>query len=337
MKLYNYIQTILVIFDVDFRKAVVYNVDILQKKLLSLEIKCIGREIMEQLFNDSNKKIIPMVKFLLPTLTSSEKKAAEYLLEHPEKVSKLSLVNYADYSGSSQASIIRLCKRIGVSGYSELKATLSVQLVSSNGYDKEFEELEKGGLGDNMIQIMKNVFKVNIEILKETFALANEEYNKAFEAILNAKQLCFFAIGDAMIPCEYACFKFRRLGYICFAEKDCDLQMITACHMKPGDVAIAISHSGRTRQVVDAMEIAKRNGATTICITKREKSELIKYCDIKLFTATPDISVGQEIIARRISEQAILEAIYFGVLQYNEPNVAEKIRLSSEAMKANKL
>jgi len=278
-----------------------------------------------------------MVKFLLPTLTSSEKKAAEYLLEFPEKVAKLSLVKYAEYSGSSQASIIRLCKRIGVSGYAEMKSVLSIQLISNDGFNHDFEELEQDGLGSDMIQIMKNVFTVNIEILKETFALANEEYNRAFEAILKAKQICFFAIGDAMIPCEYASFKFRRLGYICFADKDSDLQMINASQMKPGDVAIAISHSGRTRQVVDAMEIAKNKGATTICITKREKSELIKHCEIKLFTATPDISVGQEIIARRISEQAILEALYFGVLQHDEPYSTEKIKISSEAMKANKL
>jgi len=107
--------------------------------------------------------------------------------------------------------------------------------------------------------------------------------------------------------------------------------------MKKGDVAIAISHSGNTRQVVDAMKIAKEAGATTICITKREKSELSVYCDIKLFTATPDISVGQEIVARRISEHAILEALYFGVLQHDEVKKSKKIKTTSQAMRVNKI
>ena len=286
---------------------------------------------------ENTKNIIPIVKFLLPTLTSSEKKAAEFLIEEPERIVDLSLVKFAKQSGSSQASIIRLCKRIGVSGYAELKSTLSEQLDSNENNEHGLDELFQGGLGKGMIQIMKNVFSVNIDILNETFALASDEYDKAFNAILKAKQISFFAIGDAMIPCEYAYFKFRRLGYLCFADKDCDIQMINACQLQKGDVAIAISHSGATRQVVEAMKTAKQAGATTICITKREKSELVKHCDIKLFTATPDISIGQEIIARRISEQAILEALYFAVLEHNEPESLEKINISSEAMKANKL
>ena len=283
-----------------------------------------------------SKKIIPLVKFLLPTLTKSERKVAEYLLNYPEKVVKLTLVDYAEISDSSQASVIRLCKKMGLSGYTELKSTLSQQLGEISA-SYELTGFEDGSLGSDMIEIMENVFNVNIEILKETFALASDEYNKAFEALCNANQICFFAIGDAMVPCEYAKFKFRRLGYICFVEQDSDIMMINASQMKKGDVAIAISHSGNTRQVVDAMKIAKEAGATTICITKREKSELSVHCDIKLFTATPDISVGQEIVARRSSEHAILEALYFAVLQHDEVKNLKKIKTTSQAMEANKI
>jgi DNA-binding MurR/RpiR family transcriptional regulator len=187
-----------------------------------------------------------------------------------------------------------------------------------------------------MIQIINWVFKENIQILKETFALATDEYNRAFEAIVHAKRIGFYAIGDAMIPCQFAYFKFRRLGYDCIAETDCDLQVISACNLGEGDVAIAVSHTGNTRQVNNAMEIAHKKGATTIGITKRERSEMIKHCDIKLFTATPDMSVGQEAVARRVAEQAILEALYFGVLQSLKPESHNKIQESSDAMKFNK-
>lgn len=277
-------------------------------------------------FIDNINKIIPVARFLLPTLSPSEKKAAEYLLANPHKTVSMTLVRFAKESGSSQASIIRLCKRIGVSGFSELKSTLAVQLAVEDQYETGLDNHQKRSLGSDMIQIINTVFKENIKILKETFALATDEYNRAFEALLRAKRIGFFAIGDATIPCQFANFKFRRLGYDCYAELDSDLQVICASNFNDGDVAIAVSHTGNTTQVNAAMELAHNNGATTIGITKRERSDMIKVCDIKLFTATPDMTVGQEAVARRIAEQAILEALYFGVLQSREPESLIKIQ-----------
>lgn len=278
---------------------------------------------------------------LLPVFYSrhfppSEKRAARYLLENPEEVSKMTLVQFAKKSESSQASIIRLCQRIGLGGFLELKTTLAVQLAVDQQYQMQFAEREKYLLGSDMIEIIEQVFRANIQILRDTFALASDAFNRAFEALLKAKKICFFAIGDAMALCHFAYFKFRKLGYDCYAESDCDLQMIAANYLGEGDVAVAISHSGKSRQVNAAMELAHKNKATTICITKRDRSELVKFCDIKLFTATPDLSVGEEVVARRIADQAILEALFFGVLQAKEPQSLEDIRKTSTAMKTNK-
>jgi DNA-binding MurR/RpiR family transcriptional regulator len=285
---------------------------------------------------DASRNIVPVLKFLLPTLTKSEKRAAEYILNNLKSVSRMPLTDFAMVADCGQASVIRLCKRMGLSGYAELKEVLLKQ-ISDNAQLKSKTVLINGNLGTSIREIMNNVFQVNIQILKDTLVLYNSAYEKALEALIHAKQIAFFAIGDAMTPCEYAMFKFRRLGYKCYADSDCDMQMINASNLKEGDVAIAISHSGNTRQVVDAMRVAHENGATTICITKREKSELIKYSNIKLFTATPDITVGQEIVARRVSEQVIMEALYFGVLQYNEEQNLMSIDKTSEALKNNKI
>lgn len=288
-------------------------------------------------YSDNTKKIIPFTKFLIHSLSPSEKKAAEYLIANPLAVTKMSLSAYARKSESSQASIMRLCHRIGVAGYSELKTNLSIQLALNEQYEVNIDSDTSKSLGSDMIEIIDKVFKVNIQILKDTFALATDEYNRAFEAIKATKKIVFFAIGDAVIPCQFASYKFKRLGYDSFCESDPDHQMINACNLKEGDVSISISHTGNTRLVNRATEIAKENGAVTICITKREKSELTKFSDIKLFTATPDMTVGQEIIARRVAEQAILEALYFGVLQNKEPESLDKINKSSDAMKLNKI
>lgn len=288
-------------------------------------------------FADNISKIMSVTRFLYPTLSPSEKKAAEYLLTKPQAVANSNLIDFAKHSGSSQASIIRLCKRIGVSGYAELKSKLAIEMVIESHYETGLGAKKNKIINSNMIDIINWVFKGNIQILKETFALATDEYNRAFEAILNTRRLSFFGIGDSMIPCMFAHFKFSRIGYDCFSETDCDLQIIRACNMTENDVVIAVSHSGNTKQVNSALKIAHEKEAKIICITKRDRSEMLKYCDIKLFTATPDMNVGQETVARRLAEQAILEALYFGVLQAREDVLMPKLNESSEQMKVNKL
>lgn len=151
------------------------------------------------------------------------------------------------------------------------------------------------------------------------------------------KKICFFAIGDALFPCNYASLRFRRIGVDCYADSDADVQIVNAGNMKEGDAAIAISHSGRTKQVVEAMRIAKERGAATICITKAGKSELTKYSDIVLYNVTTDSSVDKEVIARRVAEQAMLDAIYMGVLQKMETNSFERLQEVAQNLKVNKL
>lgn len=283
--------------------------------------------------SNSYKNIVAFVKFMMPTLSNSEKKAAEYLLENTIEVIGMPLKQYAEKAGSSQASIIRLCKRIGVSGYSQMKLELSTQMASQD----QFGEIEITKPGNDMVSIVNNVLSINIKTLYDTLQLVNEEYDRAFEAILHAKQICFFALGDAMMPCSFIHNKFRRLGYVSYADVDPDMQIINACNLKSGDVAIAVSHSGNSRQVVAAMKKAKEKGATTICIIKTDKSELTKYCDIKLFTATSDATEGKEVVARRIAEQAILEALYLGVQKKMEPLVSEKMKEITSELLVNKL
>lgn len=286
---------------------------------------------------DETRQIIPVIKFLLPTLTNSEKKAAEYLLAHPAEVVNLSLTSFAQASESSQAAIIRLCKHVGVGGYASMKTQLAMQLSASPGAESISEMLAVNTGESAMALLVKRVFETNIQTLIDTMALYSEEYERALNAVLNTQHITFFAIGDAMYPCATASFKFRKLGYTCYADHDPDTQVINACNLRKGDVAIVVSHTGKTRQVVSAAKIAHKRGATVICITKYDKSPLLKYCDIRLFTATADIIIGQEIPARRVAENAILEAIFLAVLEHGIPHTEKRIQEISSGMKEHKI
>ena len=283
---------------------------------------------------ENGRNILATTKFLLPSLTSAEKRVAEFVLASPKEVTRMSLKKLSKRCECGEVTIVRLCKTIGVSGYAELKILLESQLKMPPMKD-DFVHLSAGkGMGE----IVARVFELNILNLRRTLEVAAiEEYENACKAIVAAGKLCFFAIGDAMFPCSYASLRFRRIGFDCYADSDADIQIVNACNMRKGDVAIAISHSGRTKQVVEAMRIAKERGAVTICITKAGKSELTRHSDIVLYNVTTDTTVDKEIIARRVAEQAMMDALYMGVLQKMENNSFARLQEVSENLKVNKI
>lgn len=286
---------------------------------------------------EKTNRILPMAKFLLPNITPAERKACAYLVDNPIKVARMTLVEFAKASRSSQPSVIRLCKRIGVSGFAELKTLLAVQLAEEGRIGIDFDYEKATRFSTDIVKTVDMVLQGSIRILHDMLAQETNDYDRAVELLLKAKRIQFLAIGDGMIPCKFACFKFLRLGYDCFAESDPDLMMIGTCNLKRGDVVVAISHSGHSRMVNDALRVARENGATTICITSRDRSPMTAHSDVTLLTGTADTSVSLDVVARRIAEQAILEALYYCAEKYLEPNSLTRLRYVSSVLKVNKV
>lgn len=273
------------------------------------------------------------IRFLIPTLPRAEKAIAEALLDNPEAITVMTLAELAKESGSSEASIIRFCRRLGFRGYTEMK----------NGFKTALDEndeiyTESINLQDNMRTILEKVYKSNVQTLSDTLILADEEYEKALHALVNASKINFFGVGDAYAACQFAYMKFSRLGVACSAHSDVMLQLAEAGNMSEGMVALAISYEGRSRNIVEAMKIAKQNGATTICITKMNKSPLLRYSDINLFIAVNDLTIGRDTVTRRVADQFILDALYLGyTMRKTNKNFKTHLKGIQEAIDRNKI
>lgn len=276
--------------------------------------------------------LLVRIRFLLPSLPRAEKTIAQALLENPEAITHLTLANIARESGSSEASIIRFCKRMGYDGYTAMKQAFVIAIA-------EGTEIQEEGIdaSDDMSVILKKVFQSNIQTLNDTLVLANEGYNDALNALINAKSIHFFGVGDAYAVCQLAFMKFSRLGIPCTAHSDVMLQNITAGNLKTGDVAIAISYEGRSKNIVQAMRIAKMSGATTISITKMNKSPLLKYTDISLFIAISDLTIGRDKVTRRVADQFILDVLYLGYITKVGKDYTKHLRKIQEAIDCNKI
>lgn len=276
--------------------------------------------------------IFVRIKFLMPTLPKTEKIVANYLFNESEAVRGMTLAILSQEIGCSEATIIRLCKRLGYDGFSSMKQDLLVAMVDKNVITTQ--EIKKN---DSVSEIIEKIIKTNTQTLKDTLTLVSDDYEKALQALLKAKSIHFFGIGDAFVVAQLALMKFSRLGYSGSAHSDVMLQLITASSLTNEDVAFAISYSGASKTLIDTMKIAKENNAITMCITRMSKSPLLKYTDFNMFTPTADLTVGKDIISRRVADQAIIDSLYLGVLIKSEERYLDNIRKTQKAIDHNKV
>ena len=276
-------------------------------------------------------ELLEKITRISPSLPRAEKIIADALLENPEAIERMTLAQISRESGTSEASIIRFCRRLGYGGYTSLKE----DFIFMN--HREPSSLVNIGAHDDMSAILNKLYKNNLEVLSETLAITENQYEKVLAVLLKAKSLHFFAVGDAYTAAKLSYIKFKRIGVVCSAEEDIMLQMITASNLTRNDVAIAVSYEGRSKNVVEAMKIAKQRGATTISITRRDKSPLLEYTDIRLLVSAKDLTVGRDKITRRISDQFILEALYLGYESRIGRNYKEQIKYTQRAIDCNKI
>ena len=256
-------------------------------------------------FMDTLEIIIAKIQFAIPSLPKGEKSAAVYIAEHLDIVAEQNLSMISSAIGVSEATIIRLCKRIGYDGFLEFRRNVRDSKIAAEAVIK--------GSRNNRETIAADIRKVMSDVISENS-----------DSICNARVINMFGNGDAIIPCELLAIKLMKIGVPCWVVNDQDLQLLSASAMSEGDVALAVSHTGRSKSVVEALKKAKQRGAITIGITGAVKSPLLKYCDIVLHTGSVSAASGGDIIARRIAEQIILETLYIKIMSRMEEKVKDR-------------
>lgn len=273
------------------------------------------------------------IKAVYESLKTAEKKAVDYILAHPEEINALTIVDFAAQAGCSEATIVRLSKRLGYGGFPELKADFS-----SYNQDDEYFEYEDISKNDDFTTVVKKVFDATIRALKDTFDIMDQhDYEKATAALLKAQKIVFCGVGDAALVAMEAYQRFLRIGKNCLASQDPDLELIMCAQLTKDDVLVAISHSGKSKTVINSVKQAKKAGATIIVITNFPISPLAKNADIILLTAAfstqPDTS---EVISKRVAELCIIESLYTNYLLKTGKPALERLYISNNAVSINK-
>jgi len=277
-------------------------------------------------------KFLIRIQSIYGTLKSAEKRAADTILENPDYTVNSTIVDIAKLSQCSEATLVRLARKLGFTGYPELKAAL------------HHEEEDNPLLYDEILQtdtpkiIIDKVFNIVKQSLTDTQSLIDEaQYQLAMKYILNSDRLYFVGAGDAYAVAYAAFLKFSRIGYNVGCSKDLDVQLIEASKFTEQDVLVVISHSGRTQSLYEVTKCAKLNRAKVIAITNYPISPIAKLVDAVILTASFSPNIYKEIMAKRIPELCVIETLYINTLMRSDTKHQSILAKSNNALSLNKI
>jgi DNA-binding MurR/RpiR family transcriptional regulator len=168
--------------------------------------------------------------------------------------------------------------------------------------------------GDDLSVIISNISRNNCKSIEDTLSVIDRnEVARAVEALRTCNRIVLFGIGASGLVCKDAEQKFSRINKICHAYTDGHSQLTAATLMGKGDVAIFVSNSGSTADILDALDIVKKNGAKTIAITKYNKSELAEKSQIVLSISTPELTFRSGAMGSRIAMLTVIDMLFAGV------------------------
>lgn len=256
--------------------------------------------------HEGDSALLLKLRACLPEMSCAEARIAQIILDSPRDIIHLSITELAARSRVSDATVVRFCRRMGMQGYQELKVTLAQDLVSP--IESIHEEVCEG---DDPSEIFSKVFSSTLHALEYTMRILDRrQFALAVDALRSAGQINIYGCGNSASVAMDMQHKLLRLGLHASAYSDSHMQSIASTLLKKGDVCVAISHSGSSRDIVDAASLAKKRGALVICMTSIGRSPLADMADIRLDTASRETSYHIVALSSRISQYTIIDSLY---------------------------
>ena len=231
--------------------------------------------------NLPGQNILEVVRLTLPHFRKSELKVADRVLENPQSILNATLAEAAAVANVSEPTVIRFCTAVGCGGYPDFKLRLAHSLALGTLASQSVL-----GSKDSTEALIDKVFGYTISSLDWTRnRLDRKAVSDAIDLLSTANSIEFFGLGASGIVALDAQQKFPLFGVPCGAQTDTHQQLMSASMMRPGDVAVVISNTGRTLATLEIARTARASGAKLIGITGSQ-SPLLLDCDVGIIVET---------------------------------------------------
>lgn len=282
--------------------------------------------------------ILTRIRGVEPTLSAAHRRIAEVILAEPDVMAACTITELAERCGTSLTTITRFCRGLGLGGYPELRLALATELGRSRA-NGPLRRAITFAPDDPTSQVLQSLVMSDTAAMDETAAqLDVAALDRAASALVRARFTDFFAVsGSAGITLDLQ-LRLHAAGRPCALWTDVHNALASANARDHRDVAVAVSHSGTTAEVVEPLAIARERGATTIAITNFPRSPLAEVADIVLTTAAGESSPFRAgAMAARHPQMLVLDCLYVGVVQRTHETTDLLLTSATEAINRHRL
>ncbi len=271
--------------------------------------------------------MLSTISTALPTLSRTEKRVAEWVLMHPREAADATLAYVARECATSEPTVVRFCRSVGLSGFRELGRRLTESLSAPQGYVHRDVSAD-----DSTADAVTKVVDASIQSLLEMRAdLSGLPFDAAAAAMNSARQIAFAGLGASGHVARDACHKFFRLGIPCTSLLDTPMILQFAAIAEPEDVLVLLSHSGRWREFAEAAKTARARGATVIAITSPDADLAAAASIVFPCKVIEDTSVYTP-MSSRLAQLALLDALHVALALRRGEAASDRLRRSKDAL-----
>jgi DNA-binding MurR/RpiR family transcriptional regulator len=283
-------------------------------------------------------QLLVRLRSLLPGLTGAVRQVADAILEDPGWASRATITELGERSGTSPATVTRFCRTLGVAGYTELRVGIATDIGRA---DQAGWEL---GIGadvlptDPLDRVLRTLLAVDLQAMHETAAALNlTAMDAVVDAVVAARRVDFYATGGSAAVLEDQQLRLYRIGIATWTWSDVHNGLTSAALLGPGDVAVALSHSGRTTETVEMLARARARDATTVAITNFPTSPIAEVADHLLGTAVRETSFRAGAMSARHSQFLVLDLLYLAVAQRTHERATDAFGRTADAVAAHRI
>jgi len=277
------------------------------------------------------------IRSLLPGLARAEQRVAKVVLDNPQVVAHRSITEVAEAAGTSETTVTRFCKAIGVGGYPELRIALAADTARTAArIDRDLGS--DIAPTDDLSQVVGKVAFADARAVEETAdQLEIPTLSAVVDAVASAGRVDVYGVGASAFVAADLQQKLHRIGRVSFAWSDTHIMLTSAAVLSEGDVAFGISHTGATADTVEALRVARERGATTVALTNFPRSPISEVADHVLTTAARETTFRSGAMASRIAQLTVIDCLFIGVAQKHLDSARNALEATYEAVGGHRL
>jgi DNA-binding MurR/RpiR family transcriptional regulator len=281
--------------------------------------------------------VLVRVRARLPEFTGALQRVAEQVLADPAAAARATIVELAERSGTSPATVTRFCRAMGFEGYADLRLGIAAETGRARlaGWTVDIgREIQPS---DPLERVLGQIMAADTRAMHDTATLLDlHEVERAAEAVAAASRVNIFgASGSALVGAEMQ-FSLHRIGVAAWSWHDVHEGLASAALLREGDVALGISHTGETRETIEMLAEAGSHGATTIALTSFPRSPLAELADIVLLTASQATTFRPDALSARHPQLVVLDLLYIAVAQRTHDRAHSAFQRTARAVGGHK-